>query len=133
MHGHHGLCARGYFFLDLRRVNIVGVGIDIDKDGTRAATPYAARRGKKRICGKNHFVGFAFVERRAVNSATHQRGDKGVRAARHTDGVGNSAIFGNPVLKLRDIGAADKILAVENVVEDFLRFRAKRLILNFQI
>src|ERR1035437_3144689 len=119
-----GFRSRCDLCLDLRNVEVVGDGVDIDKDGYSAKPRDGADRSEKAIrCGDDLVAG--------TDVEGHQREQDGIAPRSTADGILGPAICGQFSFELSDLAAEDKCVGVENTRYRGLDLGTDRLILFF--
>ncbi len=126
VHGHDRLGPGRQRGFDRRRVDVVGDRVDVDQDGRRAETCDASCRGEERVGGRDDLVARADAKR-------HHRGQQGVRAGRHPDGLPHLQHLGEFPLEAVDLGTANEPLAVADPGDGGEDFFSNGLVLGLEI
>ena len=112
--------------LDLRRVDVVGVGLDVHEDRPGTGPPDRARRGEEGVGRGDHLVS-------RPDAHGQQRQQEGVGARGATDSARQPAILGHLGLEPGDFRPEHEHLALEHLADDRLDLIADGLVLRLQV
>ena len=111
---------------DLRRVDVVGIGLDVDENRFGAGSPDRAGGGEERVRRRDHLIAGA-------DTASHQRQEQRIRSRGAADTASHAAILGQLGLERFHFRAHHEHLALEEPKDHGLDFVADRLILRLQV
>ena len=111
---------------DLGRVDVKGIGLDIDEHGPCAGAPDRAGRREERVRSGDHLVA-------AADICCHQGQEESVGAGCAADSSGDAAQLGDLGFERSDLRAHDEHLTLEEPEDDGLDLIANGLILRLQV
>ena len=126
MDGLNGLRAFGDLCLDQSGVDIVGIGFNIDKNGSRTEPRNCANGRKKAVRRGDNFIARADIK-------GHHRQKQSVAARSASDGVFRPAITGKLTFELRNLTAEDECIGIEHPPQSRFYLRPKPGILFTKI
>ncbi len=112
--------------LDLRRVDVVSVGLDIHEHRTGARPPDGTGRGEEGERRRDHLVSRSDVQ-------GHQRKQKRIGARRTANPMHGPTVLGDLGLEPGDLRPEDEHLALEDLTHNRLDLVADRLVLRLEI
>ena len=114
------------FGLDLRRIDVVGLRVDVDEDRLGAGAGDRAGGGEEGVRRGDHFVA-------RPDALGHQADQQGVAAGGDGDRVRAAAVLGQLGFAVGDGRAEDALLAFQHGVDGRADFVADRGVLGLQI
>jgi len=120
------LGARRHFFLDLRRIDVVGRRVDVGEDRRRADPDDCADRRKEGEGRGDDFIA-------GPDPFDHQRDDERVGTAGHADREVAAAVGGDFGFEFLDLGAEDEILRIGDLRNFPKNLFLDRRVLRLQI
>ena len=108
------------------RVEVQGFGLDVDEDGRGAGAPDGAGGREERVRRGDDLVA-------RPDSQGHQGQEQGVGARGAPDGEGGLAVAGGLRLELRDLGAEDEVLALDDAPDRAIDLVADAQVLRLEV
>src|SRR6266436_1994185 len=121
-----GARARSHTARNLRRVDVVGVGLNVGEDRFRTERAHGAARGDKGERRENDFV-------TGRDSAGTQREDQRIRAGADTDSMRHTAKSRDFFFQRSAFTPQDELLRGEHALDRLANFAANRRVLRRQI
>ena len=124
--GHDRSGSRRYFLLNLFRVDIAGVRLDINEDRLGAKKHYHLNR-----CDKGKGGGDYLVTRLQIQC--HQRNQQRLGTTGHSDAMFGARVLGQPVLKLADLWSHNVLAVIKDFLDSVVDRCAQSRVLGFEI